>query len=81
MAESGVTDQSLYPLGCIRPRGILLRALPRHFTSSVPTPGTLKCLSGIRFGRGSVIKMCSQRAEPWDSYGDEYRTVTDLCGQ
>lgn len=71
MAESEVTDQSLHPLGCIWLHGILLCGLPRYFTSFELTLGTFKCLSGICFGRGSVIKICSQRAAPWDKYGDE----------
>lgn len=71
MAESEVTDQSLHPLGCIWRHGILLYGLPRYFTSFELTLGTSKCLSVIYFGSGSVIKMCSQRAAPWDKYGDE----------
>lgn len=33
MAESEVTDQSLHPWAAYDLRGILLRGLPRHFTS------------------------------------------------
>ena len=33
MAESEVTDQSLHPWAAYDLRGILLRRLPRHFTS------------------------------------------------
>lgn len=75
MAESEVTDQSLHPLGCMWPHGILLYGPPRYFTSFERPLGTFKCWSGICFGRGSVIKMCSQCAAPWDKNGETFEPL------